>query len=297
MARGRARIALWLAFGLAFGLVDCQRPPPPSAREGDRNGDLSRVGGNPGNATAMSDAGATAPNASSPAPLSPLDPERVRRVVQAWNDALDKHDVDALRHVYAERVHLYGKDLARAAVLDEKRAALGRSPGFHQSIAGPIALSPSRGGAMEARFEKSSGEPPRVSTVHARLVLTPGDPGRPVIAEESDESSDGRKPEPVDRCKEVAARVVNALPQVERAMHAAQVAVDRADGAATVGGMMPVDDDDGFEAELGIHTGERFEPSVSYGVDRAGRLTVTVADEDVAPPPDAREAVKQACKR
>jgi hypothetical protein len=103
----------------------------------------------------------------------------------------------------------------------------------------------------------------------------------------------------LDRCQNVAAEAVNGLPEVKRAMAEAEARIEASGDKLRYGGIGPQDLNapEGFTVSLGIHSDERFEDIVNYGVDRRGHLTVTVPGSEVFPPAKVLEAVERACKR
>jgi hypothetical protein len=99
-------------------------------------------------------------------------------------------------------------------------------------------------------------------------------------------------------CERIAAAVVGALPDVKRLVESANRAADASGGHGRVGGVGPIDDDDGtFTVGIGVHTDERFEAQVWYSVDRAGRLRVSALGADVKISLDALGDVAKACSR
>lgn len=250
----------------------------------------SRGGGGGADATATAATEASAvPIASASAAVvadAATAEDDARRIVALWSDALDRHDVVALAALYAPRVRFYGQDLPKSAVLDRKRRALGPTSKFHQSI-GEIALAPG-GDGLAATFQKHSGEPPQ-RDVRAKIVIVDGH-----IREESDEptAKPGRA-----RCLEVAAAVVMALPEVKKTLGGAEKEIAKAHDGRRMGGMGPQDDEGpGLSVSLGVHHDDRYERLVDYEVNAAGRLTVTVAADEIAVPAAAASKVEQACK-
>lgn len=244
------------------------------------------------------------PDPSLPPPVwndfaSPHDEdEAVGFFVRTWSDALDRHNLAALESMYDERVRFYGQDLNRAQVLAAKRAALGPGSRFHQTLGADIDVRPGDQGTWVAVFTKRSGRDDSLHTAQGRLVLRAQDGGALRVVEETDEATENRAGVlQRAKCQEVAAREVNALPAVQRAVKSAKRAAAESDGAAYFGGMMPVEDDDSFTAEIGINSEMRFEAEVVYSVDRSGLLTVNALDKDQVVPADALARVKRACKR
>jgi hypothetical protein len=249
-------------------------------------------------ASATGSAAATTSTAALPPPAAIPD-ESARRAVYAWSSALDRHDVDGLAPLYADRVRFYGKDLTRDAVLSRKQDALRAQPTFRQEIVGPIDLQPADPGEVAARFTKRSGAAKRMRITRARVVLGAGAGGVLRVVEESDEEADKPSAAPSHRdlanCEGTTAKLVQALPQVKKAVAEAMAAAAHAGPDTHFGSITPVEDDDGFTVELGIDTPDRFEASVFYSVDAAGAVSVTVEGEDIAVPAHVARAVRAAC--
>ncbi len=87
------------------------------------------------------------------------------------------------------------------------------------------------------------------------MVLRAQDASVLLVVEETDEATEDRT-HPLERakCEEIAAREVNTLPAVQQAIKSAQRAASESDGEAHLGGMMPIEDDDSFTAEIGINS-------------------------------------------
>lgn len=99
------------------------------------------------------------------------------------------------------------------------------------------------------------------------------------------------------RCLEVAAAVVMALPEVKKTLSGAEKEIAKAHDGRRMGGMGPQDDEGpGLSVSLGVHHADRYERLVDYEVDAAGKLTVTVAADEIAVPAAAASKVEQACK-
>jgi ketosteroid isomerase-like protein len=238
-----------------------------------------------------------------------------RAQIQSWSRALDSHDVAALGAFYAPQVCLYGSVLARGAVVDAKRSALGGQATFHQDIIGDIDVRSRADGAVVAFFMKRSGEGEHVRTLPAKLVLrSRDDAGSLEIVEEADVARDAGSekqdacevdawkrsalvaPAATDRCEETAAKVVHELPSVKAFLADARSAVE---AGAVLGGAGPEDDGTGLLTfGIGFHTRDRFDARVVYTVDRkTGIMTVTVDGTDEVVPPGGLKVVANACKR
>jgi hypothetical protein len=243
----------------------------------------------------------TSVEASSPSSRpTPLDrvAEEARRVVLAWNQALDERNPDALQPLYGEHVRYYGRDLTGSAVVGAKRVALHADTTFHQRVVGEIVVIPGEDVAT-AGFLKRSGPAGDLRDVHARLVMQRSDGGALLIVEETDDVTEKAKLDstPIE-CERAAARVVDDLPDVKQAVASAILAGEQSGGQAHYGRVGPIDDEnDGFSVGVGLHTDQRFEAEVWYSVDRSGRLSVTVLGADVAIPPSSLRTVATACRQ
>jgi hypothetical protein len=217
--------------------------------------------------------------------------------VNLWNDALDRHDVTALAELYGEQVRFYGRDTPRRAVIAAKTQALGPKSTYHQEIVGAIELHPA-GDVDEASFTKRSGSNGKTSDVAAKLSLRRAPNGKLVIVEETDAPSEARRAaRSRDACEEAAAKAANDLPAVKKMMDDATRETEKSGGRARLGGVGPIDHDDGFSVSLGVHTEERFVSMVWYSVDRDGQLTVRVYGIEERVPEAALRKVEAACKR
>jgi hypothetical protein len=278
--RGTDRLRSWVPMAaLVLAVVGCHRDSPTRAALPETSAAIA---------------------ASSPSPR-PTQPDslaqQARRVVLAWNEALDGRDPDALLPLYGEHVRYYGRDLPAAAVLDAKRVALRADATFHQRIVGEIEVIPGEDLATTG-FLKRSGPAGNLRDVHAKLVMQRNDGGPLLIVDETDDVTEKAKfsSAPTD-CAGAAARVVDDLPDVKRAVASAILAADQSGGRANYGRVGPIDDESGgFSVGVGLHTDQRFEAEVWYSVDRAGRLSVTVLGTDVAIPPKSPRTVATACR-
>jgi ketosteroid isomerase-like protein len=246
------------------------------------------------------------PDASAPPNLertlleaaAPRDDEP-RRVVLAWNAALDQHDLATLERLYGDPVMLYGRATSRSALVAAKRRALGGASEFHQALVGEIRLTSTGSSTVAAVFTKRSGNHGKLADVEGKLVLRREDGGAWVIIEETDALTEARraKSEP-SSCEAVARTIVEALPVVKQTISRLVRAAEKSGGRARFGGVGPLDEEGGgFTAGIGLHTDQRFEAEIWYAVDSAGVLRVTVAGEDAAIPADALRTVERACKQ
>lgn len=235
-------------------------------------------------AKAMADAGAQTASKQ----------ELAKRIVRSWNDALDRHDIDALGTLYAPTVAFYGTDAPRAAVLAAKKRALGRGSTFEQRIASDLEVADAPGGGVEVTFTKRSGTGGKLVDVRAIIVVA-GDV--PAITQERDAASDARAERQRDeRCFDAVTGTVSALPAVKRIL--GKVEADLAKFPDhRMGGIGPMRVDDGsVTGALGVHSDERFEAMVWYSVAPDGKLEVTAPEALAVSPADAAR-VKVVCAR
>ncbi|MEO6598377.1 MAG: hypothetical protein ABIQ16_00795 [Polyangiaceae bacterium] len=136
----------------------------------------------------------------------------------------------------------------------------------------------------------SSSKPLGAATVVSSAPLAPS----PVESVTAKVATD----EPNEACEFAVDRIVNAQPQVKRELAIAQREAEQSHGKARFGGIGPnYDDDGGFGASIGIHTDDGFDDRVSYAVDHAGLLTVTVGGEELKLPASKLQDAKRACAR
>ncbi|HSO34898.1 MAG TPA: hypothetical protein VLT33_20355 [Labilithrix sp.] len=262
----------------------------------------------------VSDAAPATPSASAPdaAPpwIIPLD-DANRKILTAWNDALDRHDLPALERIYAPGVGFYGHLLPRATVLEIKKRALGPKSTFRQSIvseptmmvrgdAGDIKLRTD--GADTIFFVKRTSNQGKTRDTRASVVVRDGlvleesdalayPPFHGIIAVAVDASS------PSEICHEAASKAVDALPAVQQMMRKRSTVVPAAPPGALVGSDGPVSEPGGgFSVFFDLQAGAPRDVSLWYTVDADGRLSVALHGETLAVPAAALEAVERACK-
>ncbi len=265
------------------------------------------------------------PDAKTAAPLaegSSFDP--VLPQVLAWSRALNDHKVAGLDDLYSSEICFYGRLLSKSMVLGSKQGALNANKAFHQEIVGSVKLeywAPDR--SMIATFLKRSGTQGQLHDVRARLVLQnfsreSGCEDAPwLIVSENDDvgpspgaarelcEAEAQRvlPEADARCEEVAAKAVNDLREVKRAMARVHVEVDarsKHEPNIGVGGFGPQGNGDcSFTVVTGITTAKRLESAVSYTVDRkTGFVDIWIVDD--SPPhlsDSAKRAVEAVCKQ
>jgi hypothetical protein len=227
-------------------------------------------------------------------PLSP-EAQAALKTVRAWNDALDRHDLDALRGLYADTVRFYGQDRSNAAVIASKRAAFAKEPAFRQEIVGEIGLSLSLG-VFTASFLKVAGPANAFLAINAKLGVKDFD-GKFLIVEETDEVSMKKELEAGTDCDKKVSEVLESLPEVKHAEEVALEEIRLSDGGWRMGGIGPNDDGEGgFSAQVGIFTEERLDTRYSYSVDRKGNLSVHTRGGPANIPRDVLRAVAAACR-
>lgn len=222
-----------------------------------------------------------APSSSIASPVVSAAPaeQEAERVVRAWSDALDKHDVAALENVYADNVVFYkAGSKPKAKVIALKKSALGPQSTFHQQIMDKVAVTKTDKG-YEATFTKRSGNGTKLGDTKAQLLLS-GTPLR--ITEERD------APRTATSCEEVASAIAWEVPAVKKAMDDVRKELpkfpDRSEG-----GIGPETFEDGtIQASIGVHSAERFERIASYTVYTNGRLDVNVGADDFTTDPSGQ---------
>jgi hypothetical protein len=196
--------------------------------------------------------------------------KEAERIVRAWSDALDKHDVAALENVYADSVVFYNLGTKpKKSVLAMKKSALGPKSTFHQQIIDRIDVKKS-GERYEATFTKRSGNGTKLGDTQALIVLS-GTPLR--ITEERD------APRPKTSCEDVASDVAWNTEPVKKAMDAVRKELPKYPDR-NEGGIGPEKFEDGtIQASIGVHQPERFETIASYTVYPNGRLDLNVGPD------------------
>lgn len=215
----------------------------------------------------------SAPSAAAAASSAPTGPEAdVKKVVRAWNDALDKHDVAALEPLYGDPVFFYTKPQPKKTVLAAKKSALGPKSTFHQKIMDEIVVAKTDKG-WSATFTKQSGNGARLGETKALLVLSAdatdaGPRSALVITEERD------APSTASACGAAATAVVHAIPAVKKLMDDTRKELAK-DPKLVEGGTGPATMDDGtIVGDWGVFHPENFERVLSWTVYPNGRLDV-----------------------
>jgi hypothetical protein len=103
--------------------------------------------------------------------------------VRAWNDALNRHDLNALRAAYAPEVMFYGRRMTAAEVVAAKAQAFAKDPGFRQEVS-DFAASDAPD-AVTVRFTKAWTTKGVTRRVGGSLGLQRTD-GRFLVAAETD---------------------------------------------------------------------------------------------------------------
>lgn len=118
------------------------------------------------------------------APASSV-PLTVADVIRSWDDAHNRHDIDALRQIYGNEVDFYGRRLSRDAVLATKADAFRRSPDFSQRLS-DLKTSDAGHGTV-ATFTKKWVANGKTRGVEASVEIAPID-GRLLVVKETDAS-------------------------------------------------------------------------------------------------------------
>lgn len=216
---------------------------------------------------------------SSAAPTVATPEKEAERVVRAWSDALDKHDLAALDNVYGDPVVFYNLgSKPKKTVIAIKKSALGPKSTFHQQIIDKVDVK-KNGERYEATFTKRSGNGAKLGDTQALVVLS-GSPLR--ITEERD------APRAKTSCEEVASDVAYNCEPVKKAMDGVRKELpkypDRHEG-----GMGPEKFEDGtIQGSFGVHQPERFETIASYTAYPNGRLDVMVGADSYTTDPSGQ---------
>jgi hypothetical protein len=113
------------------------------------------------------------------------DVDAAGEALKSWDDAHNRHDVAALRGLYAPTVDFYGKQFTAEAVLAVKARAFQRAPDFRQQLSS--VRFQNTAGRVRASFEKAWFQSGKAHRVGAAVELAPVD-GRLLIVEETDQS-------------------------------------------------------------------------------------------------------------
>lgn len=286
---GRALVAMRRSRSVPFGALLLL------ASSGCRRDEVPRPKAKP-KPVAQASATPSVPAPSASQKEEPLSPEAqaALKTVRAWNDALDRHDLDALRGLYASTVRFYGQDRSNAAVIAAKRAAFAKEPAFRQEIVGEITLSLNLG-VFTASFLKVAGPPTAFLAINAKLGVKAVD-GKFLVVEETDEVSMKKELGADTDCATKVSEVLDSLPEVKRAEEGALDEIRRSDGGWRMGGIGPTEDGEGgFTAQVGIFTEDRLDTRYWYSVDRKGQLSVTTSAGPAEIPREALRSVKAAC--
>jgi ketosteroid isomerase-like protein len=136
--------------------------------------------------------GAALAHPASPPPQAETPEAPPDSVVHAWNEALSRHDLEALGALYAAQVLFYGTNLTRDACVQAKREAFRKTPDYRQKLRDDrVTIEPIDAEHVRARFTKISSASGKDHAFEASLVLSHED-GQWRIAEESDQATDSR---------------------------------------------------------------------------------------------------------
>jgi hypothetical protein len=107
-------------------------------------------------------------------------------VLKRWDDAHNRHDVGALRQLYAPTVEFYGQQLTVDAVVAAKVRVFQRMPDFRQELSA-VKLDDTPGG-VRASFGKAWFQNGKGRTIGASVEIARFSDGRLLIVRETDES-------------------------------------------------------------------------------------------------------------
>jgi ketosteroid isomerase-like protein len=92
-------------------------------------------------------------------------------LTQQWNEALSKHDVEALSELYADTIYLYGRSKLKSQALEEKKAYFENVPDYQQRIENLVLIQNNETNS-EISFLKTHGKPEKEKTVKSYLEFT-----------------------------------------------------------------------------------------------------------------------------
>jgi hypothetical protein len=107
-------------------------------------------------------------------------------VLRSWDDAHNRHDVGALRQLYAPTVDFYGKQLTVDAVVAAKARVFQKTPDFRQDLS---ALKfDDTANHVRASFAKAWFQNGKGRTIGASVEVARFSDGRLLIVKETDDS-------------------------------------------------------------------------------------------------------------
>jgi len=229
---------------------------------------------------------AARPSSSQAEPVQ-LPPEQV---LVAWNDALNRHDIEALARFYGPQVRFYGQSKTSTDVAALKQTALTKQPNFRQRI---DHLRVNRDGArVVIEFEKWSG-PTLGSQASGRVAFETVD-GKFLIVEETDAPTEQRwGKHRSESCSDVAFDIA----AVQETIIADRERVAREMPNARPGGITYEESAKSLDAAVGYFLPERFETRWSVRVEQ-GVLIIqdTLTQHNLSVTPWQRARVQAACK-
>jgi DNA-directed RNA polymerase specialized sigma24 family protein/ketosteroid isomerase-like protein len=230
--------------------------------------------------------------------------EDVRRTIRDWNAAMNRHDLQALKPLYAEDVSYYDRwdpTIPRARVLDAKRAMFGPASAYSQDVLGEVAVRP--GDIMASRvavFRMNATVAGVTKVTTVTVTLERELDGRFAISKETNEEGLRSKADWQLHCLTAASEAVRAVSEVQAFY--AQAAKDTKTAEGEYPRLTEMDREDlpgeRFERVTGYGTETRLLPSprVDYVVDRkTGRVDVKVSGKPVAVPAGAFAEIAAAC--
>jgi len=161
--RGHGVVRLGLVAAAMLVAIGCSRDAPPSP-----------------------EARPPAPATASAAPVqTPTAEQSPTAAINAWNAANDRHDLAALKALYAPQVDFYGRRLSADKVVATKAVAFQKDPGFRQRLADTVTTR--SGDTVVARFTKTWTSAGAERHISASIELTLTD-GKFLVSKETDSS-------------------------------------------------------------------------------------------------------------
>jgi hypothetical protein len=199
----------------------------------------------------------------------------------SWNAALNHHSLDELRSLYGPEVVFYGQRWTAQQVLDQKRKAFEKEPGFRQRI--KDVKVEQHDDRISITFEKRSGK--GLKAVYGSLELEQQPDGLKIV-DESDEATDAKLRPKADTCPDAAMTIAGS----ESVVQADIERVAREFPEVNAGGLSYDQSErtDRYSGSLGYFHPDHYEPR--WFIDAAaGKLTIRDAYSDALLPVTAAQ--------
>jgi hypothetical protein len=247
-------------------------------------------------ATAMATGAATA--ATGPMPqVDPLETEIVA-ATNKWNDALTRHDADALKNIYASKLRLYTIETTRDDAVKTKADAFKTTGKDYTQSISYLEVDVRKKAEPRAVFNKKWTAGGKEQQVRASLTFTK-EAGKWMIKEESDAPSDQRRlraAQNADGCEALVQKLASSTPEAKRILTSpTNPAKGHLSNGTRIGGGPPEQD----KYSIAVHEthDDHYATLMWIDVDpKTGAMTSALDDKPLQGSPDLVEKVKAACK-